>query len=254
MTPVSLVHLLTSLRHQAESVDADAAESSVQAWQPPASSAAVDQVALPESLAKKDLGSSPARVEPWRDTTSAVAVQTRRVADADIGRAPASALGWSRPRRVIVWGVAAAFSLVVGYLVLHARNSARNAAQPAQFVRQQSNAVPAVQPVAKVESQSATPQRGLEPALSAGVAVSNNKPLAGSAASKPQGESFSDAFVKHAAAVNSNWADVKKHPKAADAASINRPASAAKSGDDPLNVLDQLEKARKAKKQAASRP
>jgi hypothetical protein len=78
------------------------------------------------------------------------------------------------------------------------------------------------------------------------------------ASAGPASESFSDAFVKHAAAVNSNWAEVKKHPRATDTAQVNRPAAAgagtAKANDDPLDLLDKLEKARKAKKQSPSKP
>jgi hypothetical protein len=63
-------------------------------------------------------------------------------------------------------------------------------------------------------------------------------------------ESFSDAFVKHAATFNSSWAEVKKRPKAIESNQLNKPVAAgsAKANDNPLDVLDKLEKARKAKK------
>jgi hypothetical protein len=75
---------------------------------------------------------------------------------------------------------------------------------------------------------------------------------AGAGIATPQTGSFADAFVKHAAAANSSWAEVKKRPKSAEPAQVNHPAATAKAGsnDSPLDLLDKLEKARKSKKQA----
>jgi hypothetical protein len=79
------------------------------------------------------------------------------------------------------------------------------------------------------------------------------EPVRPAAVSGAQAESFSDAFVKHAATVNSSWAEVKKRPKAVESSQSNKPVAAgnAKANDSsPLDVLDKLEKARKAKKSA----
>lgn len=74
-------------------------------------------------------------------------------------------------------------------------------------------------------------------------------------ASGQLGESFSDAFVKHAASINSNWADAKKRNRVAETQSASRPKPGVNaSGENPLDVLDQLEKVRKAKKASATQP
>jgi ABC-type proline/glycine betaine transport system ATPase subunit len=69
-------------------------------------------------------------------------------------------------------------------------------------------------------------------------------------------ESFSEAFVKHAASANSKWTDLKKRPKVIDPSQPSKPtqASGAKEDNNPMDVLNKLEKARKAKKLVGNAP
>jgi len=166
-----------------------------------------------------------------------------------MGRARAPAL------RIAFWSTAVLAALVISYWALHGGNKARPIA-PASTI---SRAVP-LSPNGPSTSQSddivanaaANAKVHSEP-VDAPVHASKSGVEPGSVA---QTESFADAFVKHAATANSNWAEVKKRIKATDAQSANRPnqTGVSASSDNPLGLLDQLEKARKAKKQTSSQP
>ena len=198
---------------------------------------------------------------PLRERTSAVGVVTR-----DVGGFPAVARTEgagtrSRQLRVMLWSAAALIGLGIGYVALHVRHANQQVAQPVNVTNVESKAINAAAPPARDPLAPSAPE---VKAASDSVPAANSATLAGkavnvdSASPRPQSESFSDAFVKHAATVNSNWADVKKRPRVSESNSSSRPAAvaapASKTGDDPLNVLDQLEKARKAKKQSANHP
>jgi len=161
----------------------------------------------------------------------------------------------SRALHVAFWSAAALAALVISYWALHGGNKARPSAQASTISRtaplsatgpsksQADDIVVNAAVVAKVRSEpvdapARTNKSGIEP---------------GSVA---QAESFADAFVKHAASANSNWAEVKKRIKAADTQSANRPNQTGvnASSDNPLGLLEQLEKTRKAKKQTSSQP
>jgi hypothetical protein len=155
-----------------------------------------------------------------------------------------------RTLRMMVWSAAALVGLVISYWALHGGNGPRPnppmstsraaSLSPDGSSKSQTDAVivsAAVRPVRPVDAPRVN-KTGVEPV------------------SAVQSESFADAFLKHAASANSSWAEVKKRTKAADSQFANRsnqPAASAAS-DNPLGVLDQLEIARKAKKQTSGQP
>lgn len=161
------------------------------------------------------------------------------------GRAPV------RNLRLLVWSTAALVGLVISYWLVHSGNKPRPDAHSTVSLsaplsltgssKSQADAVvvnAAVRPMRPIDTPARANKIGVEPG------------------STVQAESFADAFAKHAASANSNWAEVMKRSKSTDAQSTNRsnqPAASA-STDNPLGVLDQLEKARKAKKQTSGQP
>jgi hypothetical protein len=164
----------------------------------------------------------------------------------------AAAEGYAvRHWRTIAIASTAALLLIVGLLAIRAKHTQTRRNQPAVPER-----------IGDVQAQRVAPALA-HPTTTAGEAVATAKPAASAEIGAPeparptpvagaQAESFSDAFVKHAATVNSNWAEVKKRPKAIESSQSNKPAAAsnAKANDNPLDLLDKLEKARKAKKSA----
>ena len=173
-----------------------------------------------------------------------------------------SAMSAIRQRRFMVIAAGALLCLILcTLLAIRVKHSDRKLDQ-----------APVSAKLGPIQAERAAPLAVTNPALpSAGASVTGTIPVPAeigppeSAAharpavnASPASESFSDAFVKHAAAVNSNWAEVKKHTRATDTAQVNRPAAAgagtAKANDNPLDLLDKLEKARKAKKQSPSKP
>jgi len=185
-----------------------------------------------EAVVASDISSDPPKVEPL------------------VGRAHA------RDLRIAFWSTAALAALVISYWALHGGNKGRPGAQASTISRtaplspngpsksQADDIVVNAAANAKVRSELVD------------TTVFANKSGVAPAGSVAQAESFADAFVKHAASANSNWAEVKKRIKAADAQSANRPNQTGvnASNDNPLGLLDQLEKARKAKKQTSSQP
>ena len=151
--------------------------------------------------------------------------------------------------RTIAIAAAAALFLVVGFLTIRSRHTQRD--QP--LVQSKIGDIQAqhVAPVS-VPNPASTASEAAAVAKSA-VPIGAPAPVRPAPATGAQAESFSDAFVKHAATANSSWADVKKRPKAIESSQVNKPnaASNAKANDNPLDVLDKLEKARKAKKSVA---
>ena len=153
--------------------------------------------------------------------------------------------------RTIAIAAAAALFLVVGLLTIRSRH--------AQTSRDQVQTK-----ISDIQAQQVAPVSVSNPASTAGEAAAVAKsavptqigapqPVRPAPATGAQSESFSDAFAKHAATVNSSWADVKKRPKAIESSQLNKTnaASNAKGNDSPLDVLDKLEKARKAKSSVA---
>jgi len=154
--------------------------------------------------------------------------------------------------KTIAIAAAAALFLLAGLLAIRSKQAQTRRAQPV-----------ALSKIGDIQSDHVAPAVASNPASTAGEAAAVAKsaaptqigapePVRPTPATGAQTESFSDAFVKHAASVNSSWAEVKKHPKAIDSSQLNKPtaASNAKANDNPLDVLDKLEKARKAKKSA----
>ena len=100
--------------------------------------------------------------------------------------------------------------------------------------------------------------RGQAAAATVGSAATaqSGDPYRPAAATAGQAESFSESFVKHAASVDSKWGDVKKRPKVVDSNHPTKSSGAVDTAanDNPLEILNKLEKVRKAKKQAADTP
>jgi hypothetical protein len=132
--------------------------------------------------------------------------------------------------RMIAIAAAATVALVVGLLAIRSKQRSR--------APEQSAAVTRVAPI----------QPG--PALPIAVGAPESARPTSSTGASSQAESFSDSFAKHAATVNSSWAQVKKRPRAVESNQSVKPtaAASAKTEDNPLDVLDKLERARKAKK------
>ena len=132
--------------------------------------------------------------------------------------------------RMIAIAAVATVALVVGLLAIRSKQRSR--------APEQSAAVTRVAPI----------QPG--PALPIAVGAPESARPTSSTGASSQAESFSDSFAKHAATVNSSWAQVKKRPRAVESNQSVKPtaAASAKTEDNPLDVLDKLERARKAKK------
>ncbi len=170
--------------------------------------------------------------------------------------APSSATTESfaiRHWRSIALAAAVALFAVAGLLSIRSKHSQARTEKPTVSTKigdmQSGRATPGV-----ISNPAAVPIEAAAIARTAApVAIGAPEPARPTPAAGAQAESFSDAFVKHAATVNSSWADVKKRPKAVESSQSNKPvaASAAKTNDNPLDVLDKLEKARKAKKAGA---
>ena len=146
--------------------------------------------------------------------------------------------------RSIGVAVAATLALVAGLLAIRSKHQANALQQRAPVT----NAVPTKPeplPVVAVE-----PSTRIGVAASATIGAPQPSRSAPPSGASPQAESFSDAFVKHAATVNSSWAEVKKRPRFSESSQPAKSASTAHAtaSDNPLDVLDKLEKARKAKK------
>jgi len=219
------------------------------------------------------------RTTPDRDRGAAVARRMRQLAESaalqsqelpierasietvvagDISRDPRQvqqSLGHAHALRIALWSAVASAALLISYWALHGGNSARPSAQASTSSR-----IAPLSPIGPSKTQAE--DIVIKTAVNAKV---RSEPVevparANKAGIEPesvaQAESFADAFAKHAASANSNWAEVKKRIKSADAQSANRPnqTGANASSDNPLGLLDQLEKARKAKKQTSGQP
>ncbi len=151
--------------------------------------------------------------------------------------------------RMIAVASTALLALIVGLLLIRSKHQTRLEEERSRAA----NVVPVQQGLPAVaHGAEATPK------VAAATAASGAVPEATPASdNNTQRESFSEAFVKHAASVNSNWAEVKKRSKVSEP---NQSVRSAASGNpsnttpaaNPLDVLDKLEKARKAKKTGGS--
>jgi hypothetical protein len=189
------------------------------------------------------------------DRTSLEAVVARDISSDPRGVQQSVGHGHARTLLMALLSAVASVALVISYWALHGGNRARPSAQ----VSTSSRTAP-LSPIGPFKSQAddivvnaaVNAKAPFEPVkVPAGANQAGVEP--GSVA---QAESFADAFAKHAASANSNWAEVKRRIKAADAQSANRSnqAGVSASSDNPLGLLDQLEKTRKAKKQTSSQP
>ena len=149
--------------------------------------------------------------------------------------------------RLIAVASAAMVVLVAGLLVIRSKHHAKVLEQRAPVT----NVAPAKPDPALPIAVTGSSVK-VEPVASGRMGAPESSRSAPTMGASPQAESFSDAFVKHAATVNSNYAEVMKRPRVSEAGQPVRSAapSNAKASDDPLDLLDKLEKARKAKKSA----
>ncbi len=156
--------------------------------------------------------------------------------------------------RIFALAAGALTLLIVGFLAIHSRRPIKKPDQASAMsnigLNQAEHAVPIAVTNQATPAQAAAATASA--ATSAEIGASEPVHPAAAAGVGAQAESFSDAFAKHAATVNSSWAEVKKRPKLVE--SSGQPikpntASNAKADDNPLDLLDKLEKARKAKKQ-----
>lgn len=149
--------------------------------------------------------------------------------------------------RLVVVAGAAMVALVAGLLAIRSKHQAKVLEQRASVMNVVAAKPDPASPIAVTGSSA-----NVETVASAAIGAPEPTHSAPTLVASPQAESFSDAFVKHAATVNSNYAEAKKRPRAPEAGQPVRPAatSNAKASEDPLDLLDKLEKARKAKKSA----
>jgi len=154
--------------------------------------------------------------------------------------------------RMIAVAGAALLALIVGLLLIRSKHQTRLQQERSRAA----HVVPVQQGLPAVAHGEQTPPR-VSVATAASGAVPATTRQAPASDNNAQKESFSEAFVKHAASVNSNWAEVKKRPKVSEPSQPVRSAASgnpsnAKPAANPLDVLDKLEKARKAKKTGGS--
>lgn len=173
------------------------------------------------------------------------------VAERGVPPAPAAGRHTRRQWRTLV-AAGVALALVVCALV--SMRAGRKRVRHAQMKPQPtlSQMVRAALPAKAPEAKGSLVPNLADSNSAAGTVAAPQATAASSANSRS--ESFSDAFVKHAAKVDSNWANVEKRARTLESSQTTKGAGLpTKSTDDPLDVLDKLEKARKSKQSTTNK-